>query len=126
MKNAIISVLIFITVMFSLFFLNKEIINLCDTVEKKSEELEITLTEGNFEKAYIQSIELLDLIEKNNFITSIYVNHQDFDALNDEAIKLSIYATYEDYAESHASLHVLKSNAKHIKKLQIPTLENIL
>ena len=126
MKNAIISIILFITVMASVFFLNKSLINLCDSIEKKSEELEITLTNGDFETAYLQSLELLSLIEENNFITSVYVNHQDFDSLTDEAVKLSIYATYEDYAESHASLHAMKYNAKHIKRLQIPTLENIL
>ena len=126
MKNAIISIILFITVMASVFFLNKSLINLCDSIEKKSEELEISLTNGDFETAYLQSLELLSLIEENNFITSVYVNHQDFDSLTDEAVKLSIYATYEDYAQSHASLHAMKYNAKHIKRLQIPTLENIL
>lgn len=126
MKNAMISIILFITVMTSIFFLNKSLLNLCDTIEKKSEELEITLTNGDFKTAYSQSLELLNLIEDNNFITSVYVNHQDFDSLNDEAIKLSIYATYEDYAQSHASLHAMKYNARHIKRLQIPTLENIL
>lgn len=126
MKNALISISLFVIIMTSMFFLNRSIINLCDNIEKKSEELEITLTNGDFEEAYQQSIQLLNLIEQNNFITSIYVNHQDFDTLNDEAVKLSVYTTYKDYAQSHASLHAMKYNAKHIKNLQIPRLENIL
>lgn len=126
MKNALISISLFVIIMTSMFFLNRSIINLCDNIEKKSEELEITLTNGDFEEAYQQSIQLLNLIEQNNFITSIYVNHQDFDTLNDEAVKLSVYTTYKDYAQSHASLHSMKYNAKHIKNLQIPRLENIL
>lgn len=126
MRNALISIILFICVMIFVLFFNMSLIKLCDNIEFQSEKIEVTLTKGNFQDAYVQSIELLNLIQNNNFLTSIYVSHQDFDSLNDEAVKLSIYTTYRDYSQAHASLHSVKCSAQHIKKLQVPSLENIL
>ena len=91
-----------------------------------AEDIELKITEGNFEDAYNQSLELLNLIEEKNLVTSIYLSHQEFDNLLNEAVKLSTYLIHKDETEAHASLHLLKYNTDHIKKLQIPTLENIL
>lgn len=126
MRNALISIILFICIMICIFFFDRSLTSLCNNIETLSEKIEVTLTKGDFQEAYLQSIDLLNLLENNNFITSVYVSHQDFDSLNDEAVKLSIYTTYRDYAQSHASLHSVKCNARHIKKLQIPSIENIL
>ena len=126
MRNAILSVLLFLSIMVCVFFLNNSIINLCNDIKTKSEDIELKLTDDRIEDAYYQSLELLNSIEEKNLITSIYLSHQEFDNLLNEALKLSTYLVHNDETEAHASLHLVKYNADHIKKLQIPTLENIL
>ena len=126
MRNAILSVLLFLFIMICVFFLNNSIINLCNDIKIQSEDIELKITDGELEDAYYQSLELLNSIEEKNLVTSIYLSHQEFDNLLNEALKLSTYLIHEDETEAHASLHLVKYNADHIKKLQIPTLENIL
>ena len=126
MRNAILSVLLFLSIMICVFFLNNSIINLCNDIKTQAEDIELKITGGKIEDAYYQSLELLNSIEEKNLITSIYLSHQEFDNLLNEALKLSTYLVHEDETEAHASLHLVKYNADHIKKLQIPTLENIL
>lgn len=126
MRNAILSVLLFLSIMIGIFFLNNSIINLCDHIKIQSEDIELKITDGKLKDAYYQSLELLNSIEAKNLVTSIYLSHQEFDNLLNEALKLSTYLDHEDETEAHASLHLVKYNADHIKKLQIPTLENIL
>lgn len=126
MRNALLSVLLFLSIMICVLFLNNSIINLCNDIKKQSEDIELNIADGKIEDAYHQSLELLNSIEEKNIITSIYLSHQEFDNLLNEALKLSTYLVHEDEIEAHASLHLVKYNADHIKKLQIPTLENIL
>ncbi|SFD15075.1 DUF4363 family protein [Clostridium uliginosum] len=126
MKNAMISIFLFLSIMILIYFANNSLLKLCGRITTLSEDIEITLTQDNFEEAYTQSIQLMNLIQSEGFITSIYVNHQDFDILVNDAVKLSVYLTYKDAEDADATLHSLKYNAQNIKKLQIPTLENIL
>ena len=126
MRNAILSVLLFLSIMICVFFLNDSIINLCDDIQRQSESIELKITDGEMKEAYDESLKLLNSIEEKNLITSLYLSHQEFDNLLNEALKLSTYLAHEDETEAHASLHLVKYNADHIKKLQIPTLENIL
>ena len=42
-----------------------------------------------------------------------------------EALKLTVYIENDDPSESEASLHLLKSSTEHMKKLQVPNIENI-
>lgn len=125
MRNAILSVLVFIFTMICVYFLNNSIINLCDYVKAQSEEIELKITDGQLEDAYYQSLELLNSIEEKTLITSIYLSHQEFDNLLNEAVKLSTYLVHKDATEAHTSLHLVKHNSDHIKKLQKSSLENI-
>ena len=126
MRNAILSVLLFLSIMICVFFLNESVLNLCDDIKMQAEDIELKLTEGEIEDAYHKSLELLNSIEDKNLVTSIYLSHQEFDNLLNEALKLSTYLIHEDETEAHASLHLVKYNAEHIKRLQMPNLENIL
>ena len=126
MRNAILSVLLFLSIMICVFFLNNSVINLCNQIETQSEDIELKISGGELEDAYYQSLELLNCIQEKNFVTSIYLSHQEFDNLLNESLKLSTYLDHNDETEAHASLHLVKYNADHIKKLQIPTLENVL
>jgi uncharacterized protein (DUF849 family) len=126
MRNAILSILLFLFTMICVCFLNNSILNLCNDIKTQTEDIEIKITGGELEEAYSKSLELLNSIQEKNFVTSIYLSHQEFDNLLNEAVKLSTYIIHEDVTEAHTSLHLLKHNTDHIKKLQMPTLENIL
>ena len=126
MRNALLSILLFISIMICVFFLNKSIINLCNDIKSRCEDIELKITDGEMKEAYDESLKLLNSIEEKNLITSLYLSHQEFDNLLNEALKLTTYLAHEDETEAHASLHLVKYNADHIKKLQMPTLENIL
>lgn len=125
MRNAILSVLLFIMTMICVYFLNNSILNLCDDIKLKTEDIELKITDGKIEDAYYESLELLNSIEEKNLLTSLYLSHQEFDNLLNEAVKLSTYLVHDDKTEAHASLHLVKYNSDHLKKLQLPSLENI-
>lgn len=126
MKNSIISICLFLATMLLVFFLNNSLLNLCDEVQSRSDIIEETILNNDFEKAFEQSMDLVDLLKEKNFEASIYITHECFDALVDEAVKLSVFVQYNDGVDANASLHAIKNMAENIKKLQIPTLENIM
>lgn len=125
MKNAIISVVIFLSLLIAVIFINNSVLDLCDDIKDKTDEIELILLDKDKELAYDKSIELIDFLKENDLITSIYVNHQDFDTLKNEAVKLSIYISHDDISEANASLHVIKYGAETVKHLQKPALDNI-
>lgn len=126
MKNAVLSILLFMFTMLCVYDLNNSLINLCDDITAQSENIELKIKADQSEDAYYDSLKLLDSIQEKNFVTSIYLNHQEFDNLLNEAVKLSTYLVHNDKTEAHASLHLLKHNIEHIKKLQMTNLENII
>jgi uncharacterized protein (DUF849 family) len=106
--------------------LNNSVLALCDNIKMQSEDIELEITAGQNEEAYYKSLQLLNTIQEKNIITSIYLSHQEFDNLINEAVKLSTYLVHDDKTEADASLHLLKYNTEHLKKLQIPSLTNII
>ncbi|MBW6411315.1 DUF4363 family protein [Clostridium weizhouense] len=126
MKNVIFSILLFFSILILVYFSNNSLIKLCDNISTLAEDIEITLIKGEIEDAYIQSIDLLNLIHQDGFITSIYVNHQEFDNLVNDTVKLSVYLSHKDIPDANSTLHTLKYNTQNLKKLQKPTLKNIL
>lgn len=126
MKNSLISLGLFICTMILVFFLNNSLITLCDEVQQRADVMEQTIMDSDFETAFEQSMDLIDLLKKKNFVSSIYVTHEYFDALVDESVKLSVYVSYNDAVDSNATLHYIKNIAQNMKNLQTPTLENIL
>lgn len=125
MRNAVLSVLLFFTTMICVYFLNNSILTLCNDIVEKTEIIEDELANGEIKNAYSKSLELLDSIQEKNFITSLYLSHQEFDNLLNESVKLSTYLTHGNDTEAHVSLNLVKHNSSHIKKLQMSTLENI-
>ena len=125
MRNAIISIGLFIDIMCGVFYLNDSIITLCDDITSKSNEIGFALMNDDLETSYYLSNELINLLQAKNFEASIYLNHNDFDNLLNEVLKLSIYILNNDRSESMASLNILQYNTQHIRSLQIPKLENI-
>lgn len=125
MKNAVISIILFFVLIIGIFFFNNFVINLYDSIQSKTDEIEVILLNQDYSTAYEQSLELLYYLQDNDFIPSIYTNHQDFDTLSQEAAKLCVYISKNDIGEAYASLHFIKYNVETIKKLQEVTLRNI-
>lgn len=125
MKNAIISVFLFIGLMLGVYFLDNSISKLCMCIFDKCNEIEDILLTDNFEDSYLLSRELLDCLNSDKFITSIYLNHQEFDTLVNEAVKLCIYIENNDVSEAQASLHIVKYNTQNINDLQRASIANI-
>lgn len=125
MRNAILSIFLFMLTMICVYFLNNSILNLCDNIKTQTEAIELKINDGKLEDAYSESLELLNSIEEKNLLTSLYLSHQEFDNLLNEAVKLSTYLIHDDETEAHASLHLVKYNSDHLKKLQLPSIENI-
>ncbi|EMU55706.1 MULTISPECIES: DUF4363 family protein [Clostridium] len=125
MKNAIISVIIFFGLLIGIFFLNNSVIDLCDSIKYKTDDMEVILLNEDYDEAYDKAVELLSYLQENDFIASIYTNHQDFDALRHEAVRLCLYISKNDIGEAYSSLHFIKYSAQTIKHLQSVTLGNI-
>ncbi|MGL5380641.1 DUF4363 family protein [Clostridium sp.] len=126
MKNAIISIILFIVLLGGLFFLDSKITSLCDEFIVSCNEIEEHLNSKNYDLAYEKSVELLNLIKDEGDIPAIYLNHVDYDLVMNEALKLALYIRGGDEAESLATLHALRNNSEHLKELQTPNLMNIL
>ncbi len=125
MKNAIISVIIFFTILIFVGFLNNSVLNICDNIENQLKEIETLLYNKDRENSYAKSLELLNYINEKDLITSVYVNHTDFDTIRYEMSRLCIYISQDDDREAYASLNVIKQQAKAVKHLQKIELNNI-
>lgn len=126
MKNTYISIFIFIALVIGLFFLNNKFVNLCNEIVFKCDVIEELLNIYDEDKAYDDSVALLELIIDEADIPAIYLNHVDYDVLKNDALKLSLYIRGEDRAESLATLHALRSTAEHLRDLQTPNIKNLL
>ncbi|AGX41734.1 DUF4363 family protein [Clostridium saccharobutylicum] len=125
MRNALLSITLFILTMICVYFLNSSVLSLCDNIEMQAEDIELKITSGQMEEAYNGSLQLLNCINEKNILTSLYLSHQEFDNLLNESVRLSTYLVHNDETEAHTSLHLVKHNTEHIKKLQMSSLENI-
>ncbi|MBD7915101.1 DUF4363 family protein [Clostridium sp. Sa3CUN1] len=126
MRNSIISVILFIALVIGLFFLNNKFVNLCNEIIVKCDIIEDYLDNYEEDKAYEDSVALIDMIQEEADVPAIYLNHVDYDYLKNDALKLSLYIKGEDRAESLATLHSVRSTAEHLRDLQMPNLKNLL
>ncbi len=126
MKNTYISISLFIALVICLFFLNNKFVTLCNEIILKCDVIEDFLNSYDEDKAYDDSVALIDLIIDKADVPAIYLNHVDYDMLKNDALKLSLYIRGEDRAESLATLHSLRSTAEHLRDLQMPNLKNLL
>ena len=125
MKNTLISIILFCLLLGFVMYTNISLEKLCYNVTSKCETIEDYLNNNNWDLAYIESKDVLIEIEENALLSSIYLNHCDFDNLHNEAIKLTQYIKYNDISESNAAVSILKISAQNIKNLNKPTIENI-
>lgn len=126
MKNTIISLILFLTVIGFVIFANGKLIQLCDEISKESSKIEELIDNDNWNESYKKSVKLLELLKTDGFISSIYINHTDIDELINNTVRATVLIKCHDKAESLSTLHLIKYNADRIKQLQYPNLENIL
>lgn len=125
MKNAIISLVLFLTVMGFMLFANSKLIQLCDDISTASAQIEELLNDKKWDESYTASVKLLNKLEEDGTVSSVYINHTEVDALIDNTVKLTVLVKCKDESESLSTLHVIKYNAERIKELQYPSLKNI-
>ena len=125
MRNTLIAILIFSSLLGFVYYANYTLLNLCEDVITGSNEIEILIEEGNFEEAHKNSTILMELIEENGLLTSVYIDHNDFDNLQDESLQLSIYTSCSDTTESLISVGTLKNSALNLINLHKTSIRNI-
>ena len=91
MKNTIISIIIFLSLLGFVTYANSSLNKLCTTIKKDTKEIYFLIEKDNWNEAYSKSNDLIKNINDKNLILSIYLNHNDFDEILDEAIELSLY-----------------------------------
>lgn len=126
MKNNIISFILFFIVLGFVIFSNNKLVKFCDKTLEISNNIEILMTDENWEESYEKTLELKSVMSENFPSISIYINHTDMDNLNIEILKLTQYVKEEDSAEGLATLHVIKCYAEYLKELQEINIINIL
>lgn len=125
MKNTLIAIIIFSSLLGFVYYANHTLLKLCEDVIAISDEIEILIEVDNFEEAHKNSIILMELIEKNSLLVSVYIDHHDFDDLQDESLQLSIYTSCTDTTESLISVKTLKNSALNLISLHKTTIKNI-
>lgn len=125
MKNSLISYVIFLALLGFLTYADIDFKRLCTNVIDMCIAMEDTMNTATKEENFKNSMDIFNLIQRKNKIAAIYINHLDYDVMLNEALKLTVYIERDDYSEAEASLHLLKYSTEHMKKLQVPNIENI-
>lgn len=125
MKNSLFSIFLFVLLLGFLTYADISFKNLCSDVIEMCDEMEENLSYSTKEKNFEDAISIFNLIQEKGNIASIYINHVDYDVMLNEALKLTVYIENDDPSEAEVSLHLLKFSTEHMKKLQVPNIENI-
>lgn len=126
MKTTYISAVLFLCLILFISFADFKLQKLYNNISSQSDIIEVLLDKEDWNSAYDRTKTLLDEIKKESLLSSVYVNHVDFDNISNEAIRLCSYIQCEDISESHVSANILKSYAQIIKELNRFSLKNIL
>lgn len=126
MKSNFVSAILFLCVLSFIFFADSKLQRLYNNISSESEAIEGLIDDDNWEEAYCKTVTLLEDIDKESLISSVYVNHTEFDNLTNEAIKLCLFIQCRDISQSHVSANLLKSSAEAIRNLNELNLKNIL
>lgn len=125
MKNLLIALIIFSSLLGFVYYADYTLLKLCENITTSSDEIELLIEDGNWDEACKNSTILMDLIEGNGLIVSVYINHNDFDNLQDEALQLSIYTSCKNTMESLVSVNTLKNSALNLISLHKTNIKNI-
>ena len=125
MKNILIAIIIFSSLLGFVYYADYTLLKLCENITTSSDEIKFLIEEGNWDEAHENSTILMELIEENGLIVSVYINHNDFDNLQDEALQLSIYTSCKNTMESLVSVNTLKNSALNLISLHKTNIKNI-
>ncbi len=125
MKNVVISLLIWVTMIITIAFSIKYLNKVSDNLGKLNNEIEQNITDDNWEKAYKTSIEFTDKWKDYSNIIKLFVDHQEMDKIEMELCKLPHYIKEMTKDEALASVHVLKFLSEHIAELEKIKIQNI-
>ena len=125
MKNLIISVTIFLTMLVAIFYSTVYLSRICSDLIKTSDALEEQITNDKWQDAYESSIKLTS--KWKNYCTklSIFVDHEEIDNIDHELWTLTQYTKCKNKDESLAAIHVIKFFTNHITNMEKITVQNI-
>ncbi|WP_139905042.1 DUF4363 family protein [Clostridium thermarum] len=126
MKNALISFSLFLLLLVGMYFSLNYLKSTCTKILADSTKLEELILDEKWEDADKLSNDLYYYWENKSMVLSIFVNHMEIDALNNEILKLTQYVRTKSKDESLASTHVVKFYTNSIINLQKITIQNIL
>lgn len=126
MKNNIISLVLFVLLIGLVFFARGKLIHLCEHIDDSCDTIEEALDKKDFNKAYDESLKLLNILETDTAFHAMYISNTDIENLINNCTSIAIYAKLQNDSDASASLHILRLSSQSIKNLQEPTLENIL
>jgi len=125
MKNLLISVVIFLTMITAIFFSTTYLSRTCANLIKTTATLEAQITNEKWEDAYNTSMELTSKWMDYCTKLSIFVDHEEIDNIDNELWKLSQYTKCKNKDESLAGVHVIKFFINHITNMEKINLQNI-
>lgn len=125
MKNVVISIIIFVALLFGMFFSLNYLSSMCNDLAKLGDKIEDEIAKENWKEAYDSSMNLTNEWKDHCDIISFFVHHQEIDNIDNELWKLSQYTKCQTKDESLASVHVVKFFINHIKNLENLSIQNI-
>lgn len=125
MKNVVISITLFFSLLTFMVYSNKELNKFCHSITEACDELEESLKNDQWEASYDEACKLLEKIKKDSHSLSVYINHADVDLIANEVFKLTQYVKQIDKSESLASVHAIKHQVEYIIGIQELSLHNI-
>lgn len=125
MKSTYASIIIFLCLICFIFYADHSFKKLCNDVIDNCDIVLTNLEESNWSDAEEISQKIAKKIKGSALISSVYINHTDFDILTNEALRLSSYTHNEDDSESLTSAILLKEYATNIRDLHKLSIENI-
>ena len=125
MKNTITSIILFLLVFSFVAYANNSLSKLCENIDEDSENIENLINNNEWDEAYSYSLDLIEEVKNSHKLSSVYVNHTDYDYISNEAEKLSIYIREKNISEAYVSANMLRSTVHNISHLHKPSIENI-
>lgn len=125
MKNILVSILIFLVMLFSINHSTKYLNTTCRQLIKLSDTMEEIVHDGNWNKAYDLSTTLLDKWKNEYRTLSIFVHHAEIDNINSEFLQLTQYTKCRDKTESLSKIHLIKFYLNNIIEEQKINIQNI-
>jgi PAB1-binding protein PBP1 len=125
MRNLLISVGIFLTMLIAIFLSTVYLSRICSDLIKTTDTLEEQITNEKWKDAYGSSIKLSSKWKSYCTKISIFVDHEEIDNIDHELWTLTQYTKCKNKDESLADIHVIKFFLNHITNMEKITVQNI-